>query len=50
MSLVVTRAKDASATCVLALYKTKEKLKLNSVDFSPQATYTDRATAACPRS
>jgi hypothetical protein len=26
------------------------KLKLNSVGFSPQANYTDRATAACRRS
>jgi hypothetical protein len=26
------------------------KLKLNSVAFSPQANYTDRATAACRRS
>jgi uncharacterized Rmd1/YagE family protein len=29
--------------------KTKKK-KLNSVAFSPQANYTDRATAACWRS
>jgi hypothetical protein len=27
----------------------KTKLKLNSVAFSPQANYTDRATAACRR-
>jgi hypothetical protein len=26
------------------------KTKLNSVAFSPQANYTDRATAACRRS
>jgi hypothetical protein len=26
------------------------KTKLNSVDFSPQANYTDRAAAACRRS
>jgi hypothetical protein len=25
----------------------KKKLKLNSMAFSPQANYTDRATAAC---
>jgi hypothetical protein len=29
--------------------ETKKKLKLNSVAFSPQANYTDRATAACRR-
>jgi hypothetical protein len=29
---------------------TKLKTKLNSVAFSPQANYTDRATAACRRS
>jgi hypothetical protein len=29
-----------------AAYKTKTKLR----DFSPQANYTDRATAACRRS
>jgi hypothetical protein len=29
---------------------THEKLKLNSVAFSPRVNYTDRATAACRRS
>jgi hypothetical protein len=29
---------------------TQPKLKLNSVAFSPQANYTDRATAVCRRS
>jgi hypothetical protein len=28
----------------------QKKTKLNSVAFSPQANYTDRATAACRRS
>jgi hypothetical protein len=29
--------------------KTKKLKKLNSVAFSPQANYTDRATVACRR-
>jgi hypothetical protein len=32
------------------LIPSPSKLKLNSVAFSPQANYTDRATAACQRS
>jgi hypothetical protein len=32
------------------IIRTQKKLKLNSVAFSPQATYTDRATVACRRS
>jgi hypothetical protein len=32
------------------LHHLKTKKKLNSVAFSPQANYTDRATAACRRS
>jgi hypothetical protein len=35
---------------LLILLKTLTKLKLNSVAFSLQANYTDRATAACRRS
>jgi hypothetical protein len=31
----------------LYLYTPYKKLKVNSVAFSPQANYTDRATAAC---
>jgi hypothetical protein len=34
----------------ISLSRTKKKTKLNSVAFSPQANYTDRATAACRRS
>jgi hypothetical protein len=36
--------------CDVRECRTHKKLKLNSVAFSPQANYTDRATAACRRS
>jgi hypothetical protein len=36
-----------SLTLFMVLKKRNTKTKLNSVVFSPQANYTDRATAAC---
>jgi hypothetical protein len=45
-SLIFTLFCPCSSNAAFNVYKTKLKTKLNSVVFSPQANYTDRATAA----
>jgi hypothetical protein len=47
---ITAQTSNYSATNSRMDYVPKLKKKLNSVAFSPQAKYTDRATAACWRS